>query len=266
LQLVVPLGQPIAQLPAEHTGKAGSMAQETLQFPQCVGSVWTSTHAPTADPPHDMSPGRQAHCESVHTWVASQAVVPVHLFPQTCGSPGPLLSVQWSRHATVPAQVHAPATQVSPGVQSFPHSPQFEGSVFRSQMPPAHALSGQVQTEATHLPVAPHVWAQVPQFVSLVLVSTHVPEQTISPGPVQEGPEDVDVTLPPAGETPELVVDVLDVVDEVPCVAVLTDVEVELGEVDPPPLPPFAVNAWPQPTASPIAATAPKQSRAGVIA
>ena len=128
-------------------------------MPQLLLSVLTFTHRTALQ-----------QVLGVLHWVAPQLQLPV--FEQ----PVPAQHRPLAPHAALPLHLHAPAAQVSPGLQDLPQAPQLNASVMVSMQPvgqqvvvPVHAEPpAQRQVSPAQVSPALHTLPQPPQFFSLV--------------------------------------------------------------------------------------------------
>jgi hypothetical protein len=148
------------------------------QAPQLFESVLASTQVPFCAG-HCVRPEPQTHRPELQ-------VEPVP--PQALShSPQLLGSVASNAQPVVQVtcdvgQVHTPASQLAPGLQTFPQLPQLNSSVARStQAPPqvSGVAVGHEQTPLAQTPCVAHFEPQAPQCVASVLRSTHASLQAV---------------------------------------------------------------------------------------
>jgi hypothetical protein len=137
------------------------------QEPQLEASCRRSRHCPL----HWANPGRQAHADPKHPWLAAQAV------PHSPQSSGLFCRLaQTDDEHSVPLQLlHKPAVQVSPCAQAWAQLPQWLGSVDRlAQVVPHRVLpAGHVQAPDKQESPVGHAVAQLPQWLGSADTLTH---------------------------------------------------------------------------------------------
>jgi hypothetical protein len=224
------------------------LPQEVPHAPQLFVSVLRSAHTPSFTQATVFG-GQGVHIPETHIWPMRHGLSHA---PQLFMSED--RSAQPFGQATSPGlQVHAPAMQLAPGGQSFPHMPQWPSSVCVSTQVLPHsvgAAGGHEQTPETQEPLMAQSFPHMPQWSGSAERSAQTPcgVHATVPGPHSHRPA---VQIAPGGQavaqSPQCALSV--------CVSTQSAPHTVMGALQAPPVPALMPPA-PVPPAPPPAPVA----------